>query len=372
MSILAARLGMPGALGYSESEIDGRGISATQFRGLVTVSEMTDLAAIQAVHRGTCETGSYEVWQAQVRNRTNFYLVKGADGKAAFIDTGLPESVSLFGELLKAAGVKPAMVERIVLTHAHPGHGGGLAILRELCPEAELCASQHDARFLKKMTAQVEEDLKPLPALFRRWGAPSSAREFVARAVEHHRLRRVWDLPPVTVGQELCAGQTVELGGVPFTVLEAPGHHPGALMFFHADGGEAFTGDNVAMDPMPVLDLRAGRNGERTLSGPAFVDSLEKLKDLSPRLLLPGHGNVVTRPEEVLDEEIHYFRGNAQRLMARLLDEKLSPWEIAGETDPQKLLPVMAQVFCFLDLLLREAAIGCTLEKGVDRYYVPL
>jgi len=282
------------------------------------------------------------------------------------------DTALLFRELLTAAKVKPEQVDRIALTHAHPNHAGGLGAALKLFPQAELCASGYDSQFLRQSARVVDDDLKRLKAQFRRWGAPSDARETVSEALDLFRKRRVWDGPAIEVKRELGAGAELVLGGAVFEVIESPGHHPGALLFYHPAGGELFSGDNISMEPVPVPSLTTDRSGERIVAGPVFVDGLERVKDLMPKVVFPGHGEAIQNPEHVLDEEIHYFRGRAQRLMAQLIDARMSAWEIAAESDPARLVDRISLVFCFLDLLLREAAIDCKLEKGVDRYHVPL
>ncbi len=332
----------------------------------------------QLVHSGTGKGGPFGIWQATIAGHVNVYLVKPERGPSALVDAGPAgaESMEEVRALLAAAKVKPEQVDRIVLTHAHPNHAGGLAGARELLPKAELCASAFDAQYLRQPARQTDDDLKRLKVLFRRWGAPSESKDLVAAALGSYRSRRVWPESPAAasteITRELREGAEVELGGAAFRVIEAPGHHAGALLFYHPDGGELFTGDNVAMEPVPMPMLSTGRDGERIVSGPALVDGLERLKDLAPKTVFPGHGAVLTEPEHVLDEEIHFYRGRAQRLMAQLIDAKMSVWEIAAESDPEKLVGRISLVFCFLDLLLRESAIDCKLEKGVDRYHVPL
>lgn len=329
---------------------------------------------VQLVHRGAGAGGPFEIWQASVAGLVNLYLVKPAKGPSSLVDSGpgKPETAATVRQLLSAAKVEPAQVDRIAITHGHPAHAGGAAQLLGLLPRAELCASAYDSQFLRRSAQTVDDDLRRLKVQFRRWGAPSESKDIVAAALDHYRLLRVIGGAPPEVKTELRSGSEVVLGGARFKVFEAPGHHEGALLFYHENGGELFSGDNVAMEPVPVPALTTDRSGERILSGPVLVDGLERVKDLKPKMIFPGHGPVIGNPEHVLDEEIHYYRGNAQRLMARLIDEKMSAWDIAGEREPEKIIPRISLIFCFLDLLLREAAVDCKLEKGVDRYHVPL
>lgn len=81
----------------------------------------------------------------------NCYLVRGA-GRTILIDAGAGGIKQWGGRLisnLSLAGVKPADIDTVLLTHAHPDHVGGLvdAAGQNLFPNAELVAHQRELAF---------------------------------------------------------------------------------------------------------------------------------------------------------------------------------------------------------------------------------
>ena len=63
------------------------------------------------------------------------YLVVG-DGRAAFIDCGTGHAVAPMLAALEVAGLEPAQVDWLVLTHVHLDHAGGAGQLLPHLPNA--------------------------------------------------------------------------------------------------------------------------------------------------------------------------------------------------------------------------------------------
>lgn len=86
------------------------------------------------------------------RTSVNAYLIYSA-GRLALIETGsgdylLPTAGKL-QQNLKAAGVDPAAIERVILTHMHPDHSAGLTDPKtgtKLFPNAELVVNENEPR----------------------------------------------------------------------------------------------------------------------------------------------------------------------------------------------------------------------------------
>lgn len=331
-------------------------------------------ADIQCIHQGEGNAGPFEVWRLRIGPDTNVHLVRGKDGEGALVDAGPEgdETAAAIRALLKAASVAPEALNKLVVTHGHPQHAGGIGALKARFPELAVCTSRYDAKWLPSVQKAVDSEIRQLRSQLLRWGVPGGGKGGVDEALDDYRRRRTMaDLPGPAV-HAVNGGDVLDLAGVPFRVEEAPGHHPGAIVLVHDDGGEVFAGDNVGVDVFPAPLLAASANGSHVAAGPQLVDGLERLKEFGPKVVFPGHGGTISNPDGALDEEIHHFRGSAQRLMSRLIDEELTPWEIAGKPGPDRLISSLAVAFCYVDLLLREAAIDCRMVKGVDRYYVPM
>ena len=194
------------------------------------------------------------VWQITgwPANSINAYMVEDV-----LIDAGT--RFDRRGILKSLEGVDLKMV---ALTHCHPDHQGAVKAV---------CESFHCPLACHEADRAAMEGLQPMSPASRpiRW----SSRFFAG--------------PPHPVDRNLKEGD--EIAG--FRVVEAPGHTMGHVMVFREEDGVAIAGD-VAVN-MDFLTLRPGLH-----EPPAFfcVDpalnrqSIRKLADLRPRLVLFGHG----------------------------------------------------------------------------------
>lgn len=104
---------------------------------------------------------------------------------------------------------------------------------------------------------------------------------------------RLWAEPRDV--REITGGEVIHVAGVELTVVHAPGHRPGCVLFTCEDdeGRYAFTGDVVF----------AGSIGRTDLPGGDMATMARTLRDVVLTLgdetnLLPGHGPVTTMAKE--------------------------------------------------------------------------
>lgn len=157
----------------------------------------------------------------------------------------------------------------IALTHVHPDHQG-LADL--ICRERGVPLACH-ADDVKVMEGQVS----------------MQAGMEMNRVLE--RIQSSWSGPPHVVDRVLNEGD--EVGG--FRVIHAPGHAPGEVIYFRDSDRVAICGDVIRN-----MSFLTGRTVLREPPGMFTYDpaenrrSIQKLADLNPSLILPGHGAEVT------------------------------------------------------------------------------
>jgi glyoxylase-like metal-dependent hydrolase (beta-lactamase superfamily II) len=171
------------------------------------------------------------------RTSVNCYLIYSA-GRLALIETGsgdylLPTAGKL-QQNLKAAGVNPADIESVILTHMHPDHSAGLTDPKtgeKFFPNAELVVHQNEPRHWQDDGAMSRADDRARQLYFQ------CAREQMA---PYHNQMRTFDGPV-----EVFPG---------VTSVALHGHTPGHSGYMIESGGKSLLiwGDIVHVPEVQV------------------------------------------------------------------------------------------------------------------------
>lgn len=95
-----------------------------------------------------------------------------------------------------------------------------------------------------------------------------------------------WSLRPAPLTGTLAEGDRIDLGDRQFTVLHLPGHSPGGIGLLDDHNGLFLTGDAIYDDE--ILDDLEGA------SIPDYLRTMERLRGISCRLAIGGHGPEMT------------------------------------------------------------------------------
>lgn len=196
---------------------------------------------------------------------TNTYLV-GKGRRPLLLDTG--QGVPIWAELLESALRELADAEavgKIVLTHAHVDHIGGVKQVRARYGEMEI---------LKKPWPQHD------PAA----GAPITP-------IEHDAV--------------------VRSEGVTLRAIHTPGHAPDHLCYYLEEEKALFTGDVVLGAGTTVIPDDTGDLGE-------YMDSLRRLLALDLETIYPAHGPVIRNPREKIREYIAHRELRDRQVLSSL------------------------------------------------------
>jgi glyoxylase-like metal-dependent hydrolase (beta-lactamase superfamily II) len=124
------------------------------------------------------------------------------------------------------------------------------------------------------------------------------------------------------------AGGHVPAGDGQLEIIPTPGHSPDHLCFFDRGAGDLYCGDLAREGGTIVIPARKGGDLR------AYLASLELVRDLGPRRLLPGHGPIVERPAALIDEYIAHRQKREQQILQAMLDGARTVDEIVRRVYP--------------------------------------
>ena len=203
------------------------------------------------------------------------FLLDDGNG-LTLIDTLLDKDGTLVMEELKRMGKQPSDIKRIILTHAHQSHLGGLAALKK-ATGAPVYSHDWEAdiiRGLKKVQVPKTTTLVP-------------QRPFQVYPLQVAFVLGLKMPAPCDVDHYLKDGDHVG----PLTVMHAPGHTPGTLAFYWPEKRVLIAGDIVCTWPAPALGWP-----QITLDNAQNRDSVGKLCDMTQaEILCVGHGDTVVQ-----------------------------------------------------------------------------
>jgi glyoxylase-like metal-dependent hydrolase (beta-lactamase superfamily II) len=171
------------------------------------------------------------------------YFVDGDDG-ITLVDTGVVDTPEQFiFPALDRVGKKPADIRRILLTHGHMDHRGGVGHVLQENAACELAVHPADKSWVEDIETYLDQMYGGLGP---HWSIP---------AAFANRIRHLYGTPTVTVTQTFEDGERITLGeGHTLSVHHIPAHSAGHVLFFHEEARVAMVGDAVQGYGFPLGD----------------------------------------------------------------------------------------------------------------------
>lgn len=213
--------------------------------------------------------------QARRRLGVNIYLIDGGH-EFVLIDAGFLEELPEVLELIRRMNFSLSACKLIIATHADADHSQGLARAREV---------------LKAPVAAHPMSVEPL----------ETGDEIITYARVDAQNIRI-PMPPCKIDQTIDEGDVIEVGDHRLEVWSTPGHTAGQLSF--RMGPLLFSGDNIFRDGgVGVIDAHHGSNLVD------FIKSLQRIRDCDAEWLLPSHGPIFRKDNDLLDATIKRLEG---------------------------------------------------------------
>jgi glyoxylase-like metal-dependent hydrolase (beta-lactamase superfamily II) len=304
--------------------------------------------------------------------RVNCWLID--DEPLTLVDTG-PNSGKSLDELeqgLTALGHRVEDLQLIVITHQHMDHLGLAQILARRSG-AEVAALDLLAPWLGAFSASMEADDAFGDAVMARHGVPQDLR-LALRSVS--RAFHGWGAG-VAVTRELADGTTLELRDRRLRILHRPGHSPSDITLHDPEQGILLGGDHlighISSNPIVSRPL-VGDDGSRPQALVTYLDSLRRTQAMDEvELVLPGHGDPITRHAELIDERFALHARRARKIARLIAERGRTAFDIAhdlwGNVAVTQAYLTISEVLGHVDLLLNDgSAVEIEDPDGVARF----
>lgn len=313
---------------------------------------------------------SYALPFAEGPPPVNLYLLE-AD-RPVLVDTG-PKDDRILAELetdLATLGRRIEDLATVLVTHHHVDHSGLAGVMAErsgapiLLHEVDIPQVSGDPAFREMVLAEME-------AAVGYWGLPERFQKGVSRSFgKFYRYASglstsAWT--PLEEGMVRLAGRT-------FEVIHCPGHSAGLCVLWEAERGLLFANDhllpNISSNPTYYIPPFRGK---RTGLGD-YLASLERIRDLPARLVLPGHGRPFQDIPRRVDELRAEYEDRRGVVLDRLGKSPAALAELVGlvwshrELGATDLYLACRELHGHLDILIDEGLVESETVEGVGRF----
>lgn len=248
------------------------------------------------------------------------YLIAGSE-RSLLVDTSTKDTAGAVLDECASLGVPaPAWV---VTTHADWDHAAGNGVLRQRCPDIQLCCHQDDRAMIEDVELMISD----------RYGEFAHDHGYDETDDAKDAIRA--GTAPAVMDRALTGGERFDLGDRSVWVMHTPGHSHGSISVHDPANNALVIGDAVLGDAVPLADGRpAFPPTYRYLD--EYLATIDTIRRLAPELLLTSHYPV-------------YAGATADRFLVRSLEftdqvDAALRRAIADAGQPVGLLEVAASV----------------------------
>jgi len=145
-------------------------------------------------------------------------------------------------------------------------------------------------------------------------------------------------------------GNKIKIGDETFKVIHTPGHSYSHICLYHKDSKSIFCGDVLLEDVIPAPIIEPIDEFERYDVMNLYLETLEKLISLDIKKAYPGHGDIISKHDEIILRYIDNWEKRSIYVW-ETLDGKTA-FEVTTDLFPRShLFLSMAKIIAIVDFL---------------------
>jgi glyoxylase-like metal-dependent hydrolase (beta-lactamase superfamily II) len=231
-----------------------------------------------------------DVYDLGVAQRTGTYVFH--EEELTIIETSASPSIPYLLKGLEALGLEAKNIKNIIVTHIHLDHAGGVGLLLEKCPNANVFVHPKGKRHLADPSRLIQG----------------------AKAVYREKFDELYN-PILPVPEErlftMEDGDTLQIGEHrTLTFLHTPGHANHHFSIYDSRSNGIFTGDTAGVFYPQLLDygveLYLPSTSPNQFNPKAMLDSIERFENLNIDRIYFGHFGMSENPSAVF-EQLRYW-----------------------------------------------------------------
>ncbi len=296
----------------------------------------------------------------------NVYFLPGA--VPTLIDTGTARSAEILRNALRKLGVEFRDIAQIILTHGHIDHyGAARKIAAESGGSTTIAAHSDD---LNLIAHGFEAPKSVFKNFYRLMGAP------LIFQISLRMIARIFKsmAQSCRISRTIHDGETIHVGDYRARVISTPGHTRGSVCLYMEREGVMFTGDLILghITPNAFVMLEPDFELPVRLSQVEFYDSLDRVEKLSPRLILPAHGETITDLKETVSMYRRQFTLRQEEILLILNNHEYTVYRTArvlfpglgGPRLPLEIYLAISEVYTHLQVLQKHGRVESREIRG--------
>ncbi len=219
-----------------------------------------------------------------VAERTGTYVIN--EEELTIVETGPSPSVNYVKDGLKSLGFSLDQVKYIIVTHIHLDHAGGVGLLLQDCPNAQVVVHPRGARHLAEPERLIAG----------------------AKVVYGDRFSELFDpILPVSENRLLIKGEggTLKIGPTcTLEFLDTPGHSKHHFSIYDPVSNGLFTGDTVGVRYSQLIrdgvQLFLPSTSPNQFDPEAMRGAIDRMLEMNLDAIYYGHFGMTNEPDRAL------------------------------------------------------------------------